>query len=510
MSAKFLVIHDKKSPLVQMVFDSTVQLISAQDFLKKPKDITEKNIKIINLCNDMEYLGIGYYASLMAEARGQRCIPSVNDILNLNWKRMYISYIEELEHYLHKNADLPFDGDIAKTIPIIFGRVLNPELAGFGRRVFDLFRFPVLEARLRYTDKWHIEEIVPLPINDLPAPIMPFFEESFKKFTGITWKNTRNSEKFKYWLAILYNPKDPLGPSDLKTLEKFEKAGKKLGIATEIIDKGDLASLLEYDALFIRETTAVDNHTFRFATKALREGMPCIDDRDSIIKCCNKIFLKELLETNHLPHPKTAIYDKSGLLKAQQELSYPLVVKIPDSSFSMGVFKVNSHDELVKKTSKIFQKTDLILVQEFIPTEYDWRIGVLNNEPLYANKYYMAKGHWQIYNHGNGSSKKIMNGKDEAIPLEDVPPDILELALKTAKLTGNGLYGIDLKMTDKGPVIIEINDNPSIITGIEDAVAGDALYTKIMQRFLEMLETPKLIDNKNTEKMSEKARTVSR
>ena len=40
----------------------------------------------------------------------------------------------------------------------------------------------------------------------------------------------------------------------------------------------DLGRLAEFDALFIRETTAIDNHTYRFARRATQEGMPVIDD----------------------------------------------------------------------------------------------------------------------------------------------------------------------------------------------------------------------------------------
>ena len=34
-----------------------------------------------------------------------------------------------------------------------------------------------------------------------------------------------------------------------------------------------------------------------------------------------------------------------------------------------------------------------------MPTDYDWRIGVLDGEPLFACKYKMARGHWQIIKH---------------------------------------------------------------------------------------------------------------
>jgi glutathione synthase/RimK-type ligase-like ATP-grasp enzyme len=45
---------------------------------------------------------------------------------------------------------------------------------------------------------------------------------------------------------------------------------------------------------------------------------------------------------------------------------------------------------------------------------------------------------------------------------------------------GDGLYGVDLKEINGRAVVIEINDNPSIETGVEDKVLGQALYDAII------------------------------
>jgi len=60
--------------------------------------------------------------------------------------------------------------------------------------------------------------------------------------------------------------------------------------------------------------------------------------------------------------------------------------------------------------------------------------------------------------------------------------------MKAAGLIGNGLYGVDLKQTDKGVVVIEVNDNPSIETTVEDKVIGKELYHKVMAEFLRRLD----------------------
>jgi len=65
---------------------------------------------------------------------------------------------------------------------------------------------------------------------------------------------------------------------------------------------------------------------------------------------------------------------------------------------------------------------------------------------------------------------------------------VVKTALKAANLIGDGLYGVDLKQIGNKVVVIEVNDNPSIDAGVEDAVLGSALYETIMQEFLRRLE----------------------
>ena len=79
------------------------------------------------------------------------------------------------------------------------------------------------------------------------------------------------------------------------------------------------------------------------------------------------------------------------------------MLKIPDGSFSRGVIKVGNQEELLKASAELFERSVLLLAQEFFYTEYDWRIGVLNQKPIFACQYFMSKGHWQIYDHIPGA-----------------------------------------------------------------------------------------------------------
>ena len=146
---------------------------------------------------------------------------------------------------------------------------------------------------------------------------------------------------------------------------------------------------------------------------------------------------------------------------------------------------MDSQKELQKSLNQFFKTSDLILVQPFIPTEFDWRIGVLDHKPLFACRYYMAKGHWQIYNWQPSASQVV--GDYDTIPLHEVPEGVMKMALKATRLIGDGLYGVDIKSHGDQHYVIEVNDNPNIDFGIEDKIHGDELYQTIMSVFLQRI-----------------------
>jgi len=65
---------------------------------------------------------------------------------------------------------------------------------------------------------------------------------------------------------------------------------------------------------------------------------------------------------------------------------------------------------------------------------------------------------------------------------------VVELAVRAANLIGDGLYGVDIKEVGDRLLVMEINDNPSIEAGTEDAILKDELYLGIMQSFYDRLE----------------------
>jgi glutathione synthase/RimK-type ligase-like ATP-grasp enzyme len=268
------------------------------------------------------------------------------------------------------------------------------------------------------------------------------------------------------------------------------RAAEGLGLATELITRDDYARIAEFDGLFIRATTRVNHYTYRFARRAAAEGLVVIDDPDSIVRCANKVYLAETLARHRVPTPRTLIVHRGNIRDIIPALGLPCVLKQPDSAFSRGVYKVDTPEALAARVEQLLGQSELIIAQSFQPTDFDWRVGVLDHEPLYVCRYYMAHRHWQIIKRTAGDSRRI-EGDSDTLAVEDAPPGVLRSATRAARLMGRGLYGVDLKQSGRRCWVIEVNDNPNIDAGIEDQVLQEALYRRIMQHFLERIEQRK-------------------
>lgn len=484
--SRLVIVVDKLSDWGAYFPDENV--VAAMDYLREPPDGDERT-QVINLCRNYRYLGSGYYVSLLAEARGHRVIPSVRTINDLRKRALYSFDVEDLNQKLTRF--LPAGGRDTASIGVLvyFGETAYPSLGDLARQMFDLFPSPLLRIDFRHEGKWQIASVKPVGFQSLAGEQEDAFAQALDRYSRKLWRKPRARRRYRFELAMLCNPEESMPPSNRRALAAFVGAGRRLGVEVDRIVPEDYPRLAEYDGLFIRETTAVDHHTYRFAHKAEKEGMVVIDDPTSILRCTNKIYLHDLMRSRKVATPRTEILhhkDQRQLQMLPEQLGFPLVLKIPDGSFSRGVVKVESAAELHKAAADLFGNSALLLAQEYLYTEFDWRIGVLDGEPLYACQYFMSRGHWQIYNHAaNGRARA---GGFKTLAMAEVPAAVVKLALRATAPIGKGLYGVDLKQLGDRVVVIEVNDNPSIDAGVEDAVLGDQLYLAIMRVLLARME----------------------
>lgn len=457
------------------------------DYLAGHKGCDAQGGLIVNLSPDYDYLSTGYYCSLLAEARSQRVIPSVRTIEDLSRKAIYGLVTRNLTRLMSR---LTVHREDARRLSFYsyFGFSSLPGGGELCRQLFERFPVPILRIELARREHWEIARLVLVPLRRLPAAEHEDFVEGFRRFLGRRWRRSnRTRNRYRYDLAVLHDPEENLPPSDRGALARLTRAGRHMKVNVELVTRRDYPRIAEYDALFIRETTAINHHTFAFATRAQDEGIPVIDDPDSILRCTNKVYLSELLARHRIAHPRTLIVTRNNIGDVGPQIGFPAVLKVPDGSFSRGVFKADDAIELESIVPGLLADSELVLAQEFIYTSFDWRIGVLNGQPLYACKYFMARKHWQIYDH---SGSKTREGGWETVAIESAPPAVVTTACKAARLIGDGLYGVDLKELPDRVVVIEVNDNPNLDANVEDAVLGHRLYEILLGEFIRRIESP--------------------
>jgi len=466
-----------------------VEVVAARQYLTRPEYSDLRSAKVYNLCRSFRYQTTGYYVSLLAEARGHKPCPSVGTIQDIKSQTMIRFVSEELDELIQKSLERIQSDKF--TLSVYFGRNLAQRYERLSMHLFNMFEAPLLRVQfVRDKNKWSLRSVSAIAASEIPDAHRDFvMQTAAQHFAGRRSRVQRKSA-MRYDLAILHNPEDAEPPSNAKALEKFIKAAEALAIDAELITRDDFGRLAEFDALFIRETTFLNHHTYRFSRRADSEGLVVIDDPVSIMRCTNKVYLAELMWRHKIPTPKTMVVHKGNMDQVGSTLGFPCVLKKPDSAFSHGVSKCENNDELAQKLDQLLDESDLVVAQEFVSTTFDWRIGILEQRPFYACKYHMAPQHWQIINRADSGSGRY--GRVETIPVELAPRRAVSLALKAANLIGDGLYGVDVKQSGKLFYVIEVNDNPTIDAGIEDSILRDELYRRIMDVFLDRIEKKKI------------------
>lgn len=461
-----------------------VEIISSKEYLTNIKYADLKNARVFNLCKQYKYQAKGYYVSLLAEARGHKAIPSIKTIQDMKAPTIVKVISDELDELIQKSLKKIKSNEYV--LSIYFGQNISKQYDQLSGELYKLFQAPFLRAKFIFNKKWSVQTIKPIPFNEIPDYHLDFVEKVAREFFGKKRYSSAKENRFIFDLAILINPEEKSPPSDKKAIAKFVEIAEDMGFSVELITKEDYSRIGEFDALFIRETTAVNHHTYRMARRAQSDGIVVIDDPESILRCTNKVYLAELLNKAKIPAPKTMVVHSENKDLVESQLGLPCVLKLPDSSFSQGVVKVSTPAELKAEIEKMLTASDLIIAQEYMPSDFDWRIGVIDKQILYTCKYYMAKDHWQIYNWE--SDEDEVEGRFDTVPMETVPKKVIETALRATNLIGSGLYGVDIKEIGGKQYVIEVNDNPNIDFNIEDQVVKDDLYRKIIQSFKNRLE----------------------
>ena len=464
---KTLVVTDQKQKWFEIP-DATV--LTARRYLAETESGNEGAVRLLNLCRTGRYQGRGYYVSLLAEARGLRPVPAIKTIEDLRSEAFVRSLeVQQLEIQQQDESE-------RFQLDVYLGK--HPTHQALAEQLFAKVRAPLLRALfVRAQGSWRLDALQALGLADIPQQNRAFLLEAVKSFMAESPVARRQgAKKGRPRLAILWDPNEETKPSNEGALQRFVKAAPLVGLEAELIGPDALERLPEFDGLFNRASPA-EAVIYEFLRKAEELGMPVVDDPESVLKCGNKVFMQELVNRHRIATPRTLIVHRGNVDEVVPALGLPCVLKLPDSGFGLDVVKIESEEKLRKEAERFFEKSELIVAQEWLPSDFDWRVGVYDRRPLYVAKYFMAPGHWKIIN------EERVEGKTEAMTIGEAPERVINTAVRAANLIGRGLYGADLKQVDGRVYLIEVNINPNIDAGNEDQVLGEALYREVLGVF---------------------------
>ncbi len=194
--------------------DTPHKVITTRDYLARPKLFAGLGrAKVINLSRSYNYQSKGYYASLLAEARGHRVIPTVETMLDLRELKLYEQSLPELHEALTAAA-FKAQATESTTFDLLFcfGFAQDPRFDAFGRLLFDCYRCPAIEVTITAGKRWRIDRLRARPLAKLGPDEAEFFRKSLHRHTQRDWRNPRGRPIARYSLAVLHDPQEALPP----------------------------------------------------------------------------------------------------------------------------------------------------------------------------------------------------------------------------------------------------------------------------------------------------------
>ena len=471
-----LIVTDQKQEWLEV---PGAAVLTARGYLAERESDLYADVRVLNLCRTGRYQGRGYYVSLLAQARGQRPIPEVKTVEYLKSEAYVRELAAELEPLVQ---ELRHDESDRFELDVYLGRDPAARHQALAEQIFASVRAPLLQALFARSDgRWRLDAVQSISVADIPAQhrecVLDAIKASVAESSAPQAHRTRTGPPR---LAILWDPNEPLKASNDEALQRFLRAAPLVGLEAELICHDALERLSDFDALFSRASPEVTGVTYEFVRRAEALGMPVVDDPESILKCVNKVYMHELMSRHRIAQPSTLIVHRGNVDDVVATLGLPCVLKLPDSGFGLDVVKLESEERLREEAERFFKVSELIVAQEWLPTSFDWRVGVFDQRPLFVCKYFMAPGHWKILQMAEGQP---IEGESVTMSVGEAPAPVVDLAVRAANLVGKGLYGVDLKQVEDRVYLIEVNCNPNIDAGVEDEAAGDALYREVVGVF---------------------------
>src|SRR6056300_1807164 len=269
---------------------------------------------------------------------------------------------------------------------------------------------------------------------------------------------------------------DSKDPKENTTADLIQKACKKKGIKCIIVNtkstiitqkdedkntltvynydgKGAEHTFVGKDTVCITRGGALEDEGGLSLISAFQNSQAfMLNTRAAMLTCDNKLTTALLFEKFGLPTPKTAFVSNEKNIKTALDMiggKFPLILKTLTGTQGVGVIKIESYEGLVATVQAMWKLEAEVLIQEYMPSDFDVRTFVVDNKIFASTK--------RVHSSYDFRSNTHRGAEAEPYILSDEEKD---LVLKAARVSRAYMVGVDHIIHDKKPYLLEINGSP--------------------------------------------------
>jgi ribosomal protein S6--L-glutamate ligase len=194
----------------------------------------------------------------------------------------------------------------------------------------------------------------------------------------------------------------------------------------------------------------------------LNKSKGITQSRDKLLAC-------QLMSDSNIPVPVTAHVGswKDTVRAVSRVGGTPCVIKSTEGTHGYGVFLAKSEQQARQLVYQMLERNMRPLVQEYIKESHgqDIRVLVVGGKVVAAMKRKANGSEFRSNFHLGGSVQKVEINEEEE-----------RIACLAASAMGLDLAGVDMLLSSRGPLILEVNSSPGL-EGIESStgvnIAGE-------------------------------------
>ena len=195
------------------------------------------------------------------------------------------------------------------------------------------------------------------------------------------------------------------------------------------------------------------------------QNIPCLNSAFGIQAATDKVRAIQELCAAGVPVPVTMQAKNPSDVPqlVAQANGPPVILKLLQGTQGVGVIKVDAVDTITSTLEALWSLREDVLIQEFISESSgrDVRAFVVDGQVVAAMERIAQEGEFRANLHRGGTVQKI--ALDE---------DAHDIAVQAAGALDLKVAGVDLLLSDRGPLVIEVNASPGL-EGIEKATGRD-------------------------------------